>query len=105
MRFLISLKKCSDDKLVFIAEHSVTDEELGDMQLEEVAYVNCECPDKLKKYYDGECFLIKDGKLLETNSEVYKKIDFDELWDTAYISNSGVLCYEYSSASDYSEYL
>ena len=98
-------KRCSDDKLVFIAEHSVTDEELGDMQLEEVSYVNCECPDKLKKYYNGECFLINDGKLLETNSEVYKKIDFDELWDTAYISNSGVLCYEYSTASDYSDYL
>ena len=30
--------------------------------------------------------------MLETNSDEYQKIDFDEVWDNAEISNNGIMC-------------
>lgn len=37
-------------------------------------------------------FVHYEGELLETKSDDYKKIDFDEVWEYAEITNSGVIC-------------
>ena len=83
-------------EIVVTAEHNGYDEELGDIYITEVAFINCECPEEEKKYYNGELFIEYNGKLLETNSDDYKKINFDEIWDEAEIRNSGVECILYS---------
>ena len=81
-------------KIVVTAEHNGYDEELGDIYITEVAFINCECPEE-EKYY-SRLFIEYNGKLLETNSDDYKKINFDEIWDEAEIRNSGVECILYS---------
>jgi len=60
--------------------------------IEEVCYVNCECPDERKKFYNGEVFISSAGKELEIESDDYKKIDLDDVWENAEITNSGVIC-------------
>lgn len=86
----------TEKEVVVKAEHYGCDEELGDISIMEVAFINCECPEEEKKYYNGELFIEYNGKLLETNSDNYKKINFDEIWDEAEIRNSGVECILYS---------
>ena len=82
----------SSEKLIVRAEYWAEDSEIGGIGIEEVSYLNCECPDNLKKYYNGELFITCGGKMLETKSDDYKKINFDKVWDDAEISNSGVIC-------------
>ncbi len=86
-------------EIVISAEYNGFDEELGDIYIKEVAFINCDCPDEQKKYYNGELFIELKGKLIETNSDNYKKINFDEIWDEAEIRNSGVECILYSEYS------
>ena len=93
------LNDITDQALVVIAEHWANIEELGEINIEEVAYLNCECPETLKKYYNGDLFISYRGKLLDVKSDDYKKINFDEIWENSEISNSGVVC------EDFSEYL
>ena len=90
------LNDITDQAIVVSAEHYADDAELGEIGIEEVSYLNCECPDKLKKYYNGELFISHLGKLLEIESDDYKKIDFDEIWETSEITNSGVVCSKFS---------
>lgn len=89
-------KNFTDKKLVVTTDYYAHDEELGEIGVEEVAFINCECPENLKKYYNGQLFISDRGKLLETDSDDYKKINFDEIWETSEIRNSGVECTEYS---------
>ena len=87
----------TEKELVISAEYDAFDENLGDIVIEEVSYINCECPDNLKKYYNGEIFISHFGKLLEIEGKDYKKINFDEIWNNVIeISNSGVVCSEFS---------
>ncbi len=88
----IFLNDITDEKLVITAEYYANDNQLGEIRLEQVIYLNCECPEKLKKYYDGELFIHYKNELLEIKSDDYKKIDFDKIWDEAEITNSGVIC-------------
>jgi hypothetical protein len=88
----IFLNDITDEKLVITAEYYANDNQLGEIRLEQVIYLNCECPEKLKKYYDGELFIHYENELLEIKSDDYKKIDFDKIWDEAEITNSGVIC-------------
>jgi antitoxin component YwqK of YwqJK toxin-antitoxin module len=82
-------------KLVITTEYRGYDQELGVIEIEEVGFINCECPAKLKKYYNGQLFIKFYGKLLEVNSEDFKKINFNDILDEAEIRNSGVECLEY----------
>jgi surface protein len=86
------LNEITNEKLIVRAEYWAEDSEIGGIGIEEVSYLNCECPDNLKKYYNGELFITDRGKMLETKSDDYKKINFDKIWDDAEISNSGVIC-------------
>ena len=86
------LNEITNEKLIVRAEYWAEDSEIGGIGIEEVSYLNCECPDNLKKYYNGELFITCGGKMLETKSDDYKKINFDKVWDDAEISNSGVIC-------------
>jgi len=86
------LNEITDEKLIIRAEHWAEDDKLGEIGIEEVSYLNCECPDNLKKYYNGELFITNRGEMLETNSDEYQSIDFDEIWENSEISNSGVIC-------------
>lgn len=86
------LNEITNEKLIVKAEYWANDNELGEIGIEKVSYLNCECPDNLKKYYNGELFVTNRGKMLETNSDEYQKIDFDEVWDNAEISNNGIMC-------------
>ena len=86
----------TEKEIVISAEYDAFDENLGDIIIEEVSYINCECPDDLKKYYKGVIFISHFGKLLEVESEDYKKINFDDAWDNSEISNSGVVCSEFT---------
>ena len=91
------LNEITNEKLIVRAEYWAEDSEIGGIGIEEVSYLNCECPDNLKKYYNGELFITDGGKMLETNSDEYQKIDFDEVWDNAEISNSGVICEKFDN--------
>ena len=86
------LNEITNEKLIVRAEYWAEDSEIGGIGIEEVSYLNCECPDNLKKYYNGELFITDGGKMLETKSDGYKKINFDEIWENAEITNSGVIC-------------
>ena len=87
--FLIDI---TDEKLVITAEYYANDSEIGEIRLEQVMYLNCECPEKLKKYYNGELFVNYEGELLEIKSDDYQKINFAEIWEDVEITNSGVIC-------------
>ncbi len=89
-------RKFTKKQLVILAEWYGDDDELGDIGIEEIAFINCECPEKLKKYYDGELLITYKGDYLETSSDDYKKINFDDIWENAEIRNSGVECFEFS---------
>ena len=86
------LNDITDEKLVISAEYNANDNELGAIDIEEVFYLNCECPEKLKKYYGSNTFVRDNGELIEINSNIYKKINFDDWWENAEIRNSGVIC-------------
>ena len=85
------LNSITDEKLVITAEYYANDEKLGEIKIEEVSYLNCECPEKLKKYYNGDIFINYCGEKLDRKSDSYKKIDFDNIWEDAEITNSGVV--------------
>ena len=85
------LDEITDEKLVITAEYYANDEKLGEIKIEEVFYLNCECPEKLKKYYNGDIFISYRGEKLDRKSDSYKKIDFDNIWEDAEITNSGVV--------------
>ena len=90
------LNDITDKEIVVSAEHWADTKELGEINIKEVEYLNCECPEKLKKYYNGSLFITFEGELLETKSDNYKKIDFDEIWENSEISNNGVVCENFS---------
>ena len=91
------LNEITDEKLIVIAEYWANDNKLGEIGIKETSYLNCECPDNLKKYYNGELFITKRGEMLETNSDDYQKINFDEIWDNSEITNSGVICEKFDN--------
>ena len=64
--------------------------------IERVSFINCDCPDDQKKYYSNGLFIFDSGTRLEIDSDDYKEINFDEIWEDAEISNRGVECIEYS---------
>jgi len=86
------LDKITDKKLEVRCDFWGNDDEFGEIGIEEVMYLNCECPLDLKKYYNGEFFIRLRGNLLETDSDEYKKIVCDELIEYAEITNRGVYC-------------
>ena len=94
----------TDKKLVVYAEYDSEDDEGNDIRLVNLEFLNCECPDNLKKYYTDNLkkyyngfLLIIRGKLIDVNSSAYNNIDIDEAWEYSEIRNSGVQCEEVSN--------
>ena len=94
----------TDEKLAIYAEYDAEDDEGNDIALVRLCFLNYECPDNLKKYYNGNLkkyyngfLLIIHGKLIEINSSAYNNIDIDEAWEYSEIRNSGVQAAKASS--------
>jgi hypothetical protein len=86
----------TDEKLAIYAEYDAEDDEGNDIRLVHLYFLNCECPDNLKKYYNGFLLIIR-GKLIDINSNTYNNIDIDEAWEYSEIRNSGVQATKASS--------
>ena len=82
----------TDEKLAIYAEYYAEDDDDNPIEIVRVQFLNCECPENLKKYYeiDNEILLIVDGKLIEIDSSTYNNIDINESLEYAEIKNSGV---------------
>ena len=89
--------KITDEKLAIYAEYDAEDDQGNDISFVSIYFLNCECPDNLKKYYNNNLkkyyngfLLIIRGELIDVNSRIYNNIDIDEAWEYSEIRNSGV---------------
>lgn len=86
------LKSLTKNEIAVYAEFNSETEYSRPITLVEIYFINCECPEDLKKYYNGSLLLVLEGKLIEFNSNTYKNIDLEKAWEYAEISNRGVEC-------------
>lgn len=89
----------TDKKLALYAEYYAEDDDGNPIEIVQVEFLNCKCPENLKKYYNINkgILLVVDGKLIEIDSSSYNNIDIDESWEYAEIKNSGVKSAKISS--------
>ena len=95
-----------EGKFVTICKFDVlSDEPEYDTILFEVSFINCECPEMLKKYYKSPFFITKKGmKFVISDSDYFKIVSegIDEDFELE-INNSGFECFKLSEF-DYESY-
>jgi hypothetical protein len=91
------------EEIVICTEYDLYTEEGVETRFYDVTYYNCECPDHLKKFFNGQ-FLLEDesGELSECKSDFYKNLikGTDLIHDINGESeiNSGTNIYKYSES-------